>query len=480
MKHSVPFYAFVCSLVLCLFSKPAVAQVDTSINEIPELVFQNPVLVSGNALKEGAVYRFTNVAAGIDGNIRLKKFSRSDISMPSVDLTGLGWDKAFQPQFGLPGNVQPNQDWYIDFELTFFKSGSNTKEMVDKFTLTALDVDGDGLSIKEYVTMEKASSVSYAANSYFNTAPPSVLIPPTCPKCGKQSMPVTCPKCGGDGKDGKKKCKQCDGVGKVYETCSHPWDGQDATVQGPKDNFANIDTSATAVMATYVYNNKDVVNFRIGAKSGDYVSNAGIRLNSLWFKGFNLTPTSEFTVLPLKFSSFRAVKDEKNIVITWSAENEKNLNHYVIERSTDGNAFTDLATVFPAGDEVAAPYSYKDVAPVSGTTVLYRIRMVDAEKQISYSTVAAIHMPKAPENTAAITTYPNPTQDKLNIQLPDAWRGQTLNVDIYNTSGRRVDTKQCQNAAATETVQISRLPKGTYIVMASSKNGTAQQTIYKN
>lgn len=489
MKTSVLFYAFVCSLTLCLFSKPASAQSDTAIEEIPELIFMNPTLVSGTALKEGAVYRFANVAPGIDGNIKLKKFSRPDIVMKSVDLykdpvTGqnFGWEKALQPNFGLAGNVATNQDWFIDFELTFLKSGTTTTEMVDKFTLTALDVDGDGLSIKEYVMMEKASSVSYAPISYFNTTTTSTLVPPTCPKCGKQSTAISCTKCGGDGKDGKKKCKDCSGVGKVYQECKHPWDGQDATVQGPKDFFADIDTAATAVMATYVFNNKDVLNFKIGAKSGDYISNAGVRLNSLWFKGFNLTPAAEYTMLPLKLNGLKAVKDAKQVVVSWSAENEKSLSHFVVERSVDGKNFSDVATVFASGDAAgSATYSYKDKTPASSTTTIsYRIRMVEASQQTSYSSVTSVRMPREMESGVTIATYPNPVQNQLNISVPNAWQGQALNVDIYSSNGILVETKKYQNAAATETIYISHLPKGIYIVKAGNKSDTAQQTIYKN
>ena len=476
MKKSVHFFLLACTLVIGAFGSRAQAQEDTTIDEIPELVFQNPVLIAGKALQEGAEYRFANVAPGLDGNIKLKKFSRKEISMQSVDLTGLGWDKAFQPQFGLPGNVAPNQDWYIDFELTFMKAGTTTKEMVDKFTLTALDVDGDGLSIMEYVMMEKASSVSYAAITYFSA--PAVVLP-TCPVCGKQSKSITCTACNGTGKVKKKKCPACQGVGKVFELCKHPFDGEDAAVQGPKDNFANIDTSATAVMATYVYNNKDVVNFRIGAKSGAAVSNAGIRLNSLWFKGFNLTPTAEFNVLPLRMRDFKASKEDRNVVVRWATENETGLSHFVIERSLDGKTFTDIATVFAAG-EINNSYQFKDAMPASGTTASYRIRIVDATKQASYSTVATVRVAKETESTIAITTYPNPVQEQLHINVPDSWQGQALNVAIYSAGGLRMKTKQCNTATATETVSIGSLPKGTYIVMASNKNSTAQQTIYKN
>ena len=134
MKKIVPFFAafFISLAVFCQSG--------------PELVFTNPVLVSGTALKQGAVYRFSNVTTGVDATVKLKKFSRNDIVMPTVDNSVLGWNKALQPEFGLPGVVAPFQNWYVDFEMTFYKAGTNSKQKMDTIDFTALDVDGDGMS----------------------------------------------------------------------------------------------------------------------------------------------------------------------------------------------------------------------------------------------------------------------------------------------------------------------------------------------
>src|SRR3978361_109787 len=89
----------VLAIFFCLFAQAHAQTV------VPELVFKNPVLVSGTALKEGAVYRFPNVATGIDATITLAKFSSPAIVMNTIDNTANGWDKAFQPEFGIPGQV---------------------------------------------------------------------------------------------------------------------------------------------------------------------------------------------------------------------------------------------------------------------------------------------------------------------------------------------------------------------------------------
>ncbi|MGZ5220933.1 MAG: hypothetical protein ACXWC7_12670, partial [Chitinophagaceae bacterium] len=227
--------------------------------ELPEIAFTNPVLKSGTANKQGAVYRFSNVTNGVDAELTLKKFSRNDIVMQSVDLSGMGWEKALQPQFGLPGLVQPNQNWYIDFELNFYKAGTNKKTKLSKVVFTALDVDGDGWSIGEYATFANPSSAEYS--------------------------PVTL---------------LAGGIVDILDPIADA--GELNTIFGTVQNFFNIDTSATQVMATFSYLNKDKVTFRYGARSGANSSNgAGIRLNSLWAKPFSL---DAWVTLPVNFSAF--------------------------------------------------------------------------------------------------------------------------------------------------------------------------------
>ena len=262
----------------------------------PGLEFINPQLVSGIANKQGAVYRFANVTTGVDAEIKVKKVSRTDIVIANIDNSALGWNKAFQPEFGLPGLVQPNQNWYIDFELTFFDAGTNNQRTMDTVDLTALDVDGDGNSISEYVTYDKPSSILYSTLTFLSSAASGTLGESfECGEDGISSALVNCPSCNGTGLTQWQRkpiieCSVCDGSGKLHSACGHPYEGgTGSTVNGPVNNFVNIDTAATQVMATYQFLNMNKIKFRYGAKSGASSSNgSGIRLNSTWFRKFSL------------------------------------------------------------------------------------------------------------------------------------------------------------------------------------------------
>lgn len=477
MKKSVLATTLFTLSFIMLLSNRSMAQLN------PELVFRNPVLVSGTALKEGAVYKFSNVTTGVDAHIKLKKFSRKEIVMATIDNNTYGWDKAFQPEFGLPGIVQPYQNWYVDFEMSFYKAGTKTKHTVNKITATALDVDGDGTSVSEYYLMRDPDSVKYAPNSYLT----SVKVPNRlCDECGKESDLKSCTNCNGTGNknysDRKKKWEaddNCKGTGKLHTECGHAFSNEwDYDMRSTTQNFTAIDTLSTQVMATYIFMREDDISFRIGAMSGAKPSHGGgIRLNSLWFRSFSLMPPS---LLPVKLTSFAAALNKQTVTLDWSTANEEAFSHFEVERSIDGKTFSKIGIVTGKGGLGTATYAYKDAQPAAGKTVFYRIRMVDLNEPASYSSVASIRVALQAGGGTAIAAYPNPTRDEIKISMPAAWQGKAVSIAIYNNKGIQVHGTQCPKAGAVETLRISHLPKGMYIVTASTKTGVAQQMIYKD
>lgn len=469
----------------------------SSTQVIPELIFQNPVLVSGVAGQDGAIYKFSNVSTGIDAKVKIRKRSSSAVTLTNIDVSDKGWTKAFQPQLGIAGNVPANQNWWMEFEMSFFKTGTNDKKKMQKFFVTALDVDGDNVSIREYVQMEGISKVSYCPITYLTESPVTLitsLLPTsavTCGECGKTSPLVTCSNCNGSGMNGTSDCSNCKGSGKLHDDCDHAWQsnsspltgynalGQKKMVQGPVMNFFNIDTAGTQVMSTYEYADKDVIRFTIGGQSGTVISNAGERLNSLWFKEFSLAPPP--MILPVKLSSFNAQLDRKNVTLSWTSAIEENFSHYVLERSTDGKNFSEVAVVFAYGNTTSASdYRFKDVNVSSASNVIYyRLRMVEMSKEASYSEVRVIRLGKE-EAEAKLTTYPNPVADQLRVTFPNAWQGKEVMVQLLNANGASVQTIRINSASQTENIRMSGYARGLYVVKAVCGEQMLQERVIKN
>lgn len=142
-------------LAMALMAVPARAQT-TEIclgRVITTLDFSTtPALQSGTALQVGAVYRYSNVNIGIDALVRIVAFNNG-ASLATIDNntapTGGAPDLRpfFDPELG-GSNARS-----VDFQISFVIAGSNTPLPFD-FVATAIDIDGDSASLREYAEFQ--------------------------------------------------------------------------------------------------------------------------------------------------------------------------------------------------------------------------------------------------------------------------------------------------------------------------------------
>jgi hypothetical protein len=162
MKTFVPFKKL--GIQICLLSVVLVSFISVYSQVIPELVFQNPVLQSGVAGNDGAEYLFSNVGTNLDAVVKIKGRSSNTVVLSSIDTSGpgLGYTKAFQPVLGIPGTAPANSTWSMDFRITFYKAGTNSKANISQFFVTGIDIDGDGSTLNEWAEMDKIESIDSA------------------------------------------------------------------------------------------------------------------------------------------------------------------------------------------------------------------------------------------------------------------------------------------------------------------------------
>ncbi|MFZ1703399.1 MAG: RICIN domain-containing protein, partial [Saprospiraceae bacterium] len=126
----------------------------------PDFDFSNPVLISGTNKALGSVYRFYNIIPGVDARVTYVSRSHSDIVLASLDepaATNGGYDWAFQPIIDYnwlnpDGSMEnTNSDKYITFKFEFLSSGTENLYTLPTFNMSAIDVDGNGVDIREFV-----------------------------------------------------------------------------------------------------------------------------------------------------------------------------------------------------------------------------------------------------------------------------------------------------------------------------------------
>jgi Secretion system C-terminal sorting domain len=404
---------------------------------IPELVFKSPKLESGTALADNAVYRFKDIANNVDALVKIAGRSSPLVQISSIDLDNTGYDNAFQPKIIYNGgNAGSYKNWYVDFEISFVNKGAGNAVAVSTFNVTALDVDGDGSKLNEYVSFYGAQSYILERNTQITVQNLLQLI-----------LGLLTP-------------------GKEFD--------------GPTTNYTDIDVTATKVMTTLTYNNKNSFRMRAGAETSNGSSSVADRMYSFWFKGFNFnTPVQ--TTLPVKLISFTAALNaNKAVDVKWTTAEEKNVSHFEIEKSTDGKNFTSIGLVFAYGNtSEKVNYSFTDKNISQSGVMYYRLRSVDIDKKSQLSEVKLIRIASKNEQTISILTYPNPVTSELRVTIPANWQGEKVSYEVLSNSGQVIIRNEASASGQTENINVSKLSTGYYVVRVSCKGETAQQKIIK-
>jgi hypothetical protein len=409
------------------------------ISNAQELVFKNSSHEPGTpaAGSDLSVYRFPSVTNNIDALVKINGRSSSLVTLINIDATG-GFDKAFQPQVTYNnGNVTGNRSWWMEFSITFVTKNTSTPVSINSFNATALDIDGDDNRLHEWVSF-------YGPTSY-------TLENPT-------KLTVT----------------------SILQTILGLLTNVGKTFDGVTTDHAGIDTTATDLMTTARYTNASTMIYRAGAANSSGSSSNTQRNYSLYFKNFAYS--SPIVSLPIKLISFTAAlnQNQSKVDLKWSTASEMNVSHFVIERSYDGKNFADAATMFAYGNTTEKKdYSYSDNVAANHQVIYYRLRSVDNDSKTQLSEVRVVRIAKQGE-ALKMVTYPNPVTSELRVTVPASWQGKAVVFELFNQNGQRMKGISTSSASQTETITVSDLTEGLYMLKASNGQETMQQKVVKN
>ena len=177
--------------------------------------------------------------------------------------------------------------------------------------------------------------------------------------------------------------------------------------------------------------------------------------------------------LPIILEDFTAALDnDKTITLDWNTAMEVNSSHITIQRSADGENWDDLATIQAKGNSaITTAYSFIDGHPLSGNN-FYRLQLVDIDNSFTYSVVTVIRT----ATIGAITFFPNPARDYVNVSLGSALQnGETVSVRLISLGGQ---VMQMQNVTAgagtTVSFRVSTYAAGVYILQVAGQDGSRE------
>jgi len=161
-----------------------------------------------------------------------------------------------------------------------------------------------------------------------------------------------------------------------------------------------------------------------------------------------------FIPLPLKLTSFTAVKSGTAVAVSWKTAQEENTRLFRVQRSADGVHFTDLGELNAAGNSTTEQsYSFTDRLPFTGSNY-YRLQTINTDGSADYSAIVLVRFGKEKE----LQLYPNPAYDRVTISNTQG----AGTIRVTDLAGKLV-LQQAVNGNSI-VLDITSLKAGSYIV----------------
>jgi hypothetical protein len=171
--------------------------------------------------------------------------------------------------------------------------------------------------------------------------------------------------------------------------------------------------------------------------------------------------------LPVTLTYFDCETIATSTILKWEAAVESNLDGYIAEYSKDGVYFFSLGKINPEG-----PYHpYRFVHCNSSNTAYYRLKIVDMDGSYKYSKTRTVFI----KPNTDLRVIPNPATDRICIYTNLATDSKV--VTFISVSGTVV--KIINPYLDGEPIRVDDLPKGTYLIKATTKDRAWSKFILK-
>lgn len=187
------------------------------------------------------------------------------------------------------------------------------------------------------------------------------------------------------------------------------------------------------------------------------------------FEGYNSTihcvAAEPISPLPIELLSFKAIKSDHNVEVSWETATERNNDFFTVLRSKDGETWENVQIIPGAGNSTRPlHYTWTDNTPLSDVSY-YRLKQTDFDGQTELFNIVSVKR----YNSDALTVYPNPVTQIATLSGMD----ERHSVRVFNTVG--VEVTKHLPSLINNTIDLSNLPQGVYYI----KNGERRISVLK-
>jgi hypothetical protein len=178
--------------------------------------------------------------------------------------------------------------------------------------------------------------------------------------------------------------------------------------------------------------------------------------------------------LPIELVSFDCKVLDSKAHLTWRTASETQNAHFLVQHSTDGVTFRDLAQIPGKGDsQVENHYEYLHENPSPGTNY-YRLKQVDFDGNFEYSHIVSVNIE---QTQGKVQVYPNPFSDGFRVEVSAA-DGLPVPARLYDGLGRQV--WQGIILETMQSLELPGLPVGVFLLEVEWSNSVERMKLVKN
>lgn len=180
---------------------------------------------------------------------------------------------------------------------------------------------------------------------------------------------------------------------------------------------------------------------------------------------------SSCSALPVSLVDFKLSILDNNVNLFWSTSSENNNSGFEVQRSTDGQNWTNIHFVKGAGNsQTLKKYEYRDINLKTGK-YFYRLKQIDFNGEFKYSKVISANI-SSKQIYMLSQNYPNPSTQTTTISYSLPVKNQ-VDLVLFDMQGRQIKVLVHEvKEAGTHTVDLDtrNLGKGIYHYKMKSGN----------
>ena len=180
--------------------------------------------------------------------------------------------------------------------------------------------------------------------------------------------------------------------------------------------------------------------------------------------------------LPIELLSFSAELQSGKVALNWRTESELNNDFFIVQKTTDAEAFEDVVKVKGAGTTTTAKsYSTFDYQSLPGKWY-YRLKQTDFDGNSSYTKLVKVDVPES----LTWSVYPNPFNGtEFNVGFSPGDIGKSAFIKLHDINGKELLLLVVESLNSTQVkVEMPQaLSSGIYVISLGVEQQVVRQKL---